>query len=199
MKPGTLSIRITTKPYLAQFIKAQYGSPVVLSNREMFGTIVLSLLQKNVCLHKNLNEKHISLRSFTTYFECLAPYTYLKSFGVDLEDDQIIQLNRYFDDEFERQLYQFVQFNIQGDIRYKGYARALYAFCKMYGIHVGDHITFEALKKTEYRFRKNLETKLARFVPSEKDEEIPSILDAKNFLARFVPSQQVHQISIFTT
>jgi hypothetical protein len=42
---------------------------------------------------------------------------------------------------------------------------ALEDFCKRYNIEIEEDITFEALKKKEYRERKKLKEKLSKLVP----------------------------------
>jgi hypothetical protein len=167
--PGHYTLNIPTKPYLAKFIARKYGDPIILSNHNLFGNIVFSLLQKEICTHFNLKKKHVRFRSFTDHLVCKAPLRYTSSYGVDLTDDHIIQLNRYFENEFEESLHHHVKLSIKQEGRYKGYESALEAFAFDNGIVLEHHIAMDALKKMEYRFRKKKENILANSVHSRFD------------------------------
>lgn len=185
MQAKNFTINIPTKPYLAKYIASRYGHPVQLTNNTLLGIVVLSLLQKKVCTHQNLREKHLQFRSFTAQITCLAPWRYMYSYGVDLSDDQIIQLNRAWDAQFDEELYYHCQRNIKKAGRYKGYQESIELFADIHGIVIGEDTSFECLKKTEYRFRKSLEKNLSNNVLSSRGIKI---LQEKN-TPKIVPSQ----------
>ena len=74
-------------------------------------------------------------------------------------------MNRYFENKFEEELSRFVdKQDLEGWGKYKN---AIEAFAKHYNIEIEEDISFEALKKMEYRFRKkNLENSLRRLSPT---------------------------------
>ena len=186
MTPKYFSIPVVTKPYLAKYIYSKYGNPVVLDNYSLFGIVMFALLERKVLTHYDLKQAHVAFRSFTASIQCLAPYKRMKSYGVDLSDHHIIQLNRYFDAEFEETLYRFVQKALGPHERYKGYDKAIEDFCKQYGISLVEDTTFECLKKCEYRFRKQQEERLAQASVHE------------NISANSVPSiSGIEQIDLF--
>ncbi|THU34230.1 hypothetical protein FAM09_24745 [Niastella caeni] len=181
------TINIPTKPYLAKYIASRYGHPVMLNNNTLLGIVVLSLLQKKVCTHLNLRDQHLQFRTFTTQITFLAPWRYMSHFGVDLSDDQIIQLNRAWDSQFDEELYYHCLRSINHASRYKGYNEAIEQFAENHGIIIGVDTTFECLKKTEYRFRRTLEENLSRNVLSIQDCKIQQ----EKKLSRNVPSKNV--------
>lgn len=109
----------------------------------------------------------------------------MNDYGLDLTDDQIIQINRAWDAQFEEELYFHVKRSIKAEGRYKGYNEAIETFAELHGIIIGIDTTFECLKKTEYRFRKNLENILVKNVLSEILPENNKI----NILVKNVPSR----------
>ena len=84
--------------------------------------------------------------------------------GLNIEVAKVLVINRYFGNQFEEDLYHFCQRNITPG-RYAGYDRALDLFAKRYDIEFEEDITFEALKKMEYRYRKSFEQNLTAIVP----------------------------------
>ena len=181
MAGKNFTINIPTKPYLAKYIASRYGHPVKLNNNTLMGIVVLSLLQKKICSHIPLRLKHLQFRTFTSEITCLAPWSYMNDYGVDLSDDQIIQLNRAWDAQFDEELYYHVKRSIKTEGRYKGYNEAIESFAQINGIVIGEDTTFECLKKTEYRFRKEKENISVKIVPSQK-------LADENFFVKNVPS-----------
>lgn len=186
MRSKNFTIHIPTKPYLAKYIASRYGHPVQLNNNTLLGIVVLSLLQKKVCTHLNLRDKHLQFRSFSTSITFLAPWRYMSHYGVDLTDEQIIQLNRAWDTQFDEELYYHCQRSINHANRYKGYNEAIEMFAENHGIVIGVDTTFECLKKTEYRFRKVLENNMSRNVPSIQNLKI----QPENNISRNVPSKK---------
>lgn len=94
---------------------------------------------------------------------------YMSSYGIDITDDNIIQLNRYFDHMFAQELFYFVKHNASVKrSRYNGHNSAIEGFALKYGISIEEHVTMECLKKTYYRFRKRNEIILANNVPTNK-------------------------------
>jgi len=182
------TINIPTKPYLAKYIASRYGHPVQLNNNTLLGIVVLSLLQKKVCTHLNLRDRHIQFRTFTTRITFLAPWRYMRHYGVDLSDEQIIQLNRAWDTQFDEELYYHCQRTINHNARYKGFNESIEQFANFHGIIIGEDTTFDCLKKTEYRFRINLKKNMSRNVPSIKEFKN----DPENILSRNVPSKIEH-------
>jgi hypothetical protein len=102
----------------------------------------------------------------------------MRSYGIDLTDDHIIQINRFFDQTFQENLYHFVQRNTDADARVKGIDKAIEKFAEQYGILLQHHVTFENLKKMEWRFRKMREEILAKNVPSITSAIQPTLFAA---------------------
>lgn len=181
MQAKNFTINIPTKPYLAKYISSRYGHPVLLNNNTLFGIVILSLLQKKVHNHIPLRLKHLQFRTFTAEITCLAKWSYMNDYGVDLTDDQIIQLNRAWDAQFDEELFFHVKRSIRTEGRYKGYNEAIESFAEINGIIIGEDTTFECLKKTEYRFRKQQQNILVKSVPSQ-------ISGDENIFVKNVPS-----------
>jgi len=104
--------------------------------------------------------KEITVINYTSYIQCVAPLSLIRDIGFIITNDQVIQFNRFVDDLFEEYLYIFVQKNTKQNQRYCGFKEAIELFAQIHNIEIDVDITFDTLKKAEYRHRKNIEKKL---------------------------------------
>jgi len=88
--------------------------------------------------------------------------------GFSLDDNKIIAINRYFEEQFQEELYNFCQNNIKDKKWRPGIAKAIASFTETYGIIMDEDVTLDALKQAEFRHRKNIEKTLQTFVPQLK-------------------------------
>ena len=115
------------------------------------------------------------LRRRTDRFESVitvhVPVWFLTKYeiGYDLNDNQKITLNKFFEEKFEEELVFFCKILGICGVETKD---AMEEFCRNFNIEIGqgDDITMDALLKKEYRFRKKLEEN-----PAELSGEKPSI------------------------
>jgi hypothetical protein len=163
----TFAVNIPTKPYLRKYIHKRYGHPIPLNHRTLIGSVILSYLQKKVYSDRSSQEDlRNTFSQFTERIECVIPQNEViwGTGGLNIEVAKVLVINRYFGNQFEEDLYHFCQRNITPG-RYAGYDRALDLFAKRYDIEFEEDITFEALKKMEYRYRKSFEQNLTAIVP----------------------------------
>lgn len=163
----TFAVNIPTKPYLRKYIHKHFGHPIVLNHRTLFGSVILGYLQKKVYSDRsNSRDLQSTFSQFTDRIECVISQNevYFGNGGLFIEPAKVLVINRYFANQFEHDLYHFCKQNTtQG--RYAGYDRALYQFADKYGIEMEEDISFEGLKKMEYRYRKFIETNHTATVP----------------------------------
>ena len=147
------SIVIPTKPYIKQYLQALYGSPVIFNSSNCFGIILASLLERPYKSHKRKNI--LSFRvfdKFDTELHVYLPKSWLKNYkyGHTLRDQNIIGLNKFFENQFEEDLYKACELARIYKVELK---KAMEEFCWRHCIEIEEHISFEALKKKEYRYR----------------------------------------------
>lgn len=176
MRPGYYTVTIPTRPYILKYFATLFGNPLLLNNQTITGIVILSLLQKKVCTHYDLKQKHLQFRGYTAKITTSAPYRLMSSYGVDLNDNSIIQINRYLDARFAEDLYIHCLSSIVQDARYKGYDEAITHFARLHNIEIDVDTTFENLKKIEYRYRKEREKKLLSPL------QLPTAGDSEAFL-----------------
>lgn len=173
--PRTYSVKVPTKAYLRKYIYARWGQPglpLKLDYTTIYGTMILCLLDKeSFTIAMSDRYKEVRTSYFKDHVEFVAPITSMHFRGHSLSQDKVIAINRFFEDFFVEDLYRFCKHHIDPQpkqSRRPGIDKAIYSFADMYGIDLEDDITFEALKKAEWRYRKKHQEKMLSFVPSLK-------------------------------
>jgi len=165
------TIRVPTKAYLKKYITARYGHPIRISNATLIGVMIFSMAQKNITTNLNTNKKDLKFKFFNDLLLFRAPISEVRTIGLGLTSDAVIQLNRFFEAHFEDDLYTWCQAHIKSSGRRKGYDKAIYSFADKYFIDLYSDITFDALKQTEFRYRKAIETNYKNFCLAQQQPQ----------------------------
>lgn len=146
-------ITIPTKPYLSKYLQSLYGSPIVFSTKNYFGTSLLGYLTTRMYFQAE-TMTHQKFDSFNTFMSVQLPrhWLYQYKFKTQIPKCNIIYLNKHFEERFEEDLTRFCILYTQQGGQIKN---ALEAFCKNHSIEIDDDITYDALKQKEYRARKH--------------------------------------------
>lgn len=144
-----------TKPYLAKYLQTLYGSPIVFEIDNYFGTTLYAFLTKKVFYLKETKIEHRKFDQFTTKLDVYLPSYWLRNakYRTDLTRENIIYINKHFEERFEEDLIKHCHVLSLFGIEFQ---EAMEDFCKQFDIEIDEDITFEALKKKEYRERKKL-------------------------------------------
>lgn len=173
------TVKIPTTPLLKKFINTNFlkqnASAIKIDNSTMFGIIIISLLNKPwVTTNLNKYEEATKYSKFTDNIICVGPLSLMSHYGTEITMQQCIQINRHFDEMLNYELYLFCKKNVDESKRYSGYDKILNTFANSYNIIIDQDITFDGLKKREYRFRKEKEKKLIGVLSSQKHTNNPS-------------------------
>lgn len=164
---NTFTLRIPVKTYIKKYLGKLYGEEVIPAQMETnIGFVVLmtisSRLEGKVCRGYN-NQFQNPYQSSVTF---TVPFHYFYLTKKELSIHTVILLNRYFETKFEEDLCRFIDsFMIRGGT----YKAAIEAFAELYNIDIEEDITYEALKKKDYRFRKKNENLFLRRLSPEVD------------------------------
>lgn len=172
--PSFFTITVQTKPYIKKYLHAKYGNPLIFSTDNYFGICLAGLLQRPIRVHKKKEALRLRTDRFNAFLEISCPMSFLTNdvLGFDISDSNVISLNKLFEEKFEEELTFYTTIlNICG-VETKD---ALEDFCKNYDIEIGDDISFDALKKKEYRFRKKY-TNISAQVSRENKRVIQNTL-----------------------
>lgn len=151
MANGTFLIKIATKPYLKKYLYHLYGEPLVFSTCNYFGMSVAAFLQRPYEFHKPAEELRRRTDKFNDQLEIFLPERMrAKRFSHDLTDKHIISLNKLFETRFCEDLCKWCELGTIYNVQYK---KNLEDFCWRNKIEIPEDITYDAIKKKEYRFR----------------------------------------------
>lgn len=168
--PGSFTVQIPVAPYLKPYITIRFGDPIPINNKSLVGVFLLGVLEKeNYHVSFNQSDKINRFQQFTEKITCVGPYSIMRDIGWSLKQDHIIQFNRFFEEHFDLDLHLYVNRNIKNGSRYAGYKQAIEEFARIYRIDLEETISYEALKKMEYRYRTKLSVNLS---PQQKQVQL---------------------------
>jgi hypothetical protein len=82
-----------------------------------------------------------------------------ENIGFDMPKDKAMAINAFIEEIFSEHLYWWCQVATQTKGRYKGYDNAILQFAQKHNITIDEDISFDGLKKKEFRQRKLIEQK----------------------------------------
>ncbi len=172
------SIDFNTKPFLKKYLESCFGTPIKLGIDSYIGMSMACVLDKNVYSDRNTRLMQTNFVELNCKCKIFFPISWLKNYryGTAIEDKKQIFINNLIEYEFERELHVFVQSNINNTVRFKGYKQALENFATVFNLVIDEDISFENLRKIEYRFRKKVEQKYQRNNGHQKRNNVAPIL-----------------------
>lgn len=163
----TYTVSFPVKPYIKKYVTTIEGSPLQFKSSSMLCMIIRAYME-NKNSYIQLSEKRINnhLNFRTATINVVVPLVYQYQVGTILRPEGIVLINRFLEDIFERALTKFIHDNIKAGGRYKGFKEAYFAFADMYNIELEEDITYDGLKKIDFRYRKSLKKNKNFFVES---------------------------------
>ncbi len=155
MTPRQFFITIPTQAYIARFLITRYGETIHVSNNTQLGKDLFYFLRYPLGCGLSTEKKELLSSLLNAQIKLRIPVKWKNKLVLDPSLDHIIVINRYLKNYFNVQLNIFCSQYINSHRRrYAGYKIAIETFARMNNISLEEDITFEALKKSEYRFRK---------------------------------------------
>lgn len=150
---NTISIAIPVRKHLQKFAEKEFASR--LSMKDRLGITIYYMLQKSKGDKPDaeLMSKYPALLKF----EVAEFYLMRKIISPYLDSQAIIHLDSVLDYDFKRELFRYVNQKAMVGVDRQ---IAIEEMCDKYDIHNTD-ISFEALKKAEYRYRLTIISKAA--------------------------------------
>jgi hypothetical protein len=151
-------VKFHTKPYLKKYFEKLYGDPLIFTTNNFFGVVFASLLERPLELKQSPDKIRMRVDVYDVLMEVHCPMTFLTRniYGFEVKGEHVISINKLFEERFDEDLFRYCfPFSLTNDIERK---EALELFSNAYGLEIDVDITFDALQKKEYRFRKNQES-----------------------------------------
>lgn len=155
MSANQFFINLPTQTYIARFLVSRYGSPVPLTNNTFLGKELLQLLSYPYDGPQIRKRKNLSMNLYTDFVKCSVHVDFKNKIITDLSITHIFVINEFLKKQFNQQLYHFCNSYINPKAGLQGYCKAIDTFARMHNISIEEDISFEALKKSEYRYRRN--------------------------------------------
>lgn len=155
---GQFSVKLPTKAYLKKYIEILYGSPVSFDTSSYLGKIIAVVLDKNVFPERSRKVIHKTFDVYDKELTIFLPIRWLEKYyyGTDVNAKKVVYINKLIEDKFEEELFMYCQALDLLGIERKD---ALLEFCAKYELEIDEDITFECIKKMEYRIRMKYSTK----------------------------------------
>lgn len=155
---GQFSVKLPTKAYLKKYIEILYGSPVFFDTSSYLGKIIAVVLDKNVFPERSRKVIHKTFDVYDKELTIFLPIRWLEKYyyGTDVNAKKVVYINKLIEDKFEEELFMYCQALDLLGIERKD---ALLEFCAKYELEIDEDITFECIKKMEYRIRMKYSTK----------------------------------------
>ena len=151
------SVLIPTSVHIKKFLHKEYGNPIKIDCYTLMGIVIISLLEKqsfHVAMHEVDKKKKFS--NYIVEVVCKAPLSMMKDYGHCMSIDKVVQINRFYEKLFYEKLFLFVQHKLDKNKRKMGVQDAINEYCDIYGIDIDTDISYDAMKKAEYRNRHHL-------------------------------------------
>ena len=147
-------LTLNTKPFLKKYLQSLYGNPVIFSSNNSLGVILIGLLERPYKPHKSPDI--IQFRAFDKYdchLQIFLPKTILTKhrYGYALSNQQIITLNKFFENLFEEDLCKEIVLASMYRVKLR---KAMEHFCWRHQISIEEDISYDCLKQKAYRYRK---------------------------------------------
>jgi hypothetical protein len=152
MPLSAYSVDMPCKGYIRKYFNCLYGNPVPLEYSSDFGDTILTKMSTSPLSRVNKKILTIAFKDLNQELKFQLPIDMLHRVENNLSEQQIYYINRYLENIFETDLCMVVNcagiFGVEKKV-------AIERFANRFDIQLEEDITYEALQKKEYRFRKS--------------------------------------------
>jgi hypothetical protein len=146
------TIDIPCKGYIKKYYNCIYGNPVMLDHSSDFGDTILTKMSTTPLSQVSKKILSIAPKDNNDVMKFQLPVDTFYRINTELSEQQVYSINRYLENVFETDLCVIVGIASAFMVERK---MAIERFANKYGIVLEEDITYEALQKKEYRYRKS--------------------------------------------
>lgn len=164
-----LPVTIPTKKFLKKYLQAHYGEHLIFNMDSDMGYFLALLLEKKMYPEYDRQQIYRSIDKYDTLVTILLPRKWIEKYryGFDVDPKKSVFFNKMVFRTFQQELCRYCALLELASIEKKN---ALLDFAKSYNLEIDEDITFEALKKMEYRHRQKNSEKHKPYLSPENKE-----------------------------
>lgn len=153
------TFHLPVKTYIKKYLVSNYGDPILIDLKEDIGFIILNILASR--LESKMCRGYLDLweNRYNDKITFRIPFHYFSITKKEVQPTTYVLLNRYFENKFEEEMYQFVNYQKLSGTTTK---KSIELFTGKFGIDIDIDISSDAMKKAEYRYRKRITEKSSR-------------------------------------
>lgn len=150
------TIHLPVKTYIRKYLEQRFGNPIVIDGKTIISDIVLSKLSSKLNSKLPPTDIDTRLNRFTDQIPIRIPFHYWYSLEKTFSQHSIVRINRFFENSFEEDLHKHVDLQMRYIPKMER-KTAIESFAAEHRLDIELDITFEAMKKMEYRHRQEKE------------------------------------------
>lgn len=145
-------LSVPTKAYIRKYFTVLYGHPIQLTHANDFGdTILTKMISRPLC-QVNKRVLNLSDRDYNDTLRFQLPADFFYRLETELTEQQVYNINRYLENCFKTDMLMVVCCAAFFGVEIR---TSIEGFAKRYHIELEEDISYEALQKCYYRYRKS--------------------------------------------
>lgn len=157
----TLSLPV--KGYVKKYLQQKYGCPLTLSANDVFSDVLLAMLLVPVPTKRSRQELDQQLGRRCHRLDIRIPFSMFYRLPKEISEHSQVRINTYFENRFREEFCDTVERLVTfGKIERQ---LAIEHFAAINRLEMDEDISFDCLKKMEYRYRKEREEKSKKSLP----------------------------------
>ena len=151
-------VQLPCKKHIRKYIAATFGDPhnqyqIKATLRHPLGAMINASLTKEVYISRHPQQSLLE-KGFTDKLPILINQWQFDNIGFDFPEDKVILINWFMEGLFDQHLFQWVDSGVNAGRKRKP---CIEQFVSLHHIDIEHDVSFEALKKGEYRTRQRAE------------------------------------------
>ncbi|MFL5786729.1 MAG: hypothetical protein ACJ748_01640 [Flavisolibacter sp.] len=152
MPLSTYSLNVPCKGYIKKYFSCLYGDPVTLDHKTDFGDTIFTKMTARPLYRLNHHNINQAFLFFDSQLKFQLPADFFYRIDLELTKQQIYNINRYLENCFRADLFMIINCATFFGVEIR---TTIEAFARKHEIILEEDITYEALQKSYYRYKKS--------------------------------------------
>lgn len=155
----SFTFRLPVKKHIKKFLSTKFGDTIPAQMNTDIGFVVLNTISSRIESQVARGYNKVFANTYQAEITFIIPFHYFYLTKKEVSINTCILLNRYFENRFEEEFCSWMEgkneYGRGGFNRWLGtYRKGIEEFCRKYNIEIEDDISYDGLRKIEYRHRK---------------------------------------------